>query len=57
MPNGKYNLFQEIERKLFLALCDSRKKGKELINSALKDLEKLKQELNIESKNNAKNPS
>lgn len=42
MPDGKNYLIQEIERKLFLALCACRKMGKEMINSALEDLEKLK---------------
>lgn len=35
-------LIQDMQRRLFLALCDSRKKGKELINSVLKDLEELR---------------
>ena len=47
MPDGKQYLFNEIERKLFLALCDCRTKGKEMINSALEDIEKLKKKLNI----------
>jgi hypothetical protein len=42
MPDGKDYLIQEIKRKLFLALCDCRRSGKELINSALDDLEKIK---------------
>lgn len=46
MINDKIYFFQEAERKLLLALCDSRKKGKELINSALEDLEKLRTMLN-----------
>lgn len=50
MPNGKQYLIKEVERKLVLALCDSREKGKELINSALKDLEKLKLETDIKGK-------
>lgn len=40
--SDKITLIQDIERRLFLALCDSRKKGKELINSVITDLEKLK---------------
>jgi len=39
---GEDWLIKNIERRLFLALCDTRTKGKKLINLALKDLEELK---------------
>jgi len=42
MIGDKIYLIQEIERELALALIDCRKKGKELINSALERLEELK---------------
>lgn len=50
MPNGKVYYFENIERKLTLALCGATHKGKEVIESAMEDVRRLRELLTSEER-------